>query len=278
MSSKSPPSDVNRCAATSRQTGKRCKLKAIPPSKFCFYHGAHSLGNKHGKGVPKGTPKPPGAGGPPPKGNANALTHGAYTSKMPPEMKQMRESLLIRYMRAVDNPTEVDQRTVERVATLDAKLAFALDDPECPASTLDTLTRLLHLELKSLKLTRVQQETSSSGTTPVEVIAAIMKKVEARRKQLAERGRLEAPMPAPSRPVPARREVIDVEPVVHEDPDPDPEPPPIDVELEEEEPGDRAPDCDDDCDDDDATDQGPDPDAAEAVAASEDDADWWPED
>ena len=85
-------------------------------------------------------------------------------------------------------------------------------------------------------------------------------------------------MPEPSRPVPARREVIDVEPVVHEDPDPDPEPPPIDAVWEEEEPGDRAPDCDDDCDDDDATDQGPDPDAAEAVAASEDDADWWPED
>jgi len=272
------PPDEDRCQALSRQSGEQCKLRRIPPSKFCKFHGGQNVGGDGGPGVPKGTPKPPGSGGPPPKGSTNAMTYGAYTSKMPPEMQALREELVIRYMRAVDNPTEIDKMALERAATFEAKLIFAADDPECPASTIDILTRVLHRELKSLKITREQQETSSSGTTPVEVIAAIMRKVEARRKQLAERGQLEAPMPEPSRPVPARREVIDVEPVVHEDPDPDPEPPPIDAVWEEEEPGDRAPDCDDDCDDDDATDQGPDPDAAEAVAASEDDADWWPED
>jgi len=229
MSSKSTPPDEKRCAGTNRQTGKRCRRKAIPPSKFCFYHGAHNLGNnlgnKHAVGN-KGNRehRPEGAGGRPPKGNANALTYGAYTSKMPPEMRALREDLVIRYMRAVDNPSEVDQRTVERVATLDAKLEFALCDSECPASTLDTLTRLLHLELKSLKITREQRETSSSGTTYAEVVASIMKRVDARKKeieadrQLEAARRIEAPMPAPSRPVPARREVIDVEPVVRRGP------------------------------------------------------------
>jgi len=257
MSSK----DYPICKGFSRTTGLPCKNHAVDGSDYCKFHGGGAVGKKTGKGVPKGTPKPPGSGGPPPRGSTHSITYGAYTSKMPPEMRALREELVIEYFSAVDNPTKIDKMTLERAASLETKLAFALDDPECPASTIDILTRVLHRELKSLKITREQQETSSSGTTPVEVIAAIMKKVEARRKQLAERGRLEAPMPAPSSPVPARREVIDVEPVVHEDPDPDPELPPIDAELEEEAPDDPAPD----------------PDVDEAVDNDEDE-DWWPED
>jgi len=119
------PPDEQRCQATSRQTGKRGRLKAIAPSKFCYYHGAHALGNKHGTGVPKETPRPPGAGGRPPKGSANAMTYGAYTAKMPAEMEPLREDLLIRYLRDVDNPTEIDKRMVERAATYDAKLELS---------------------------------------------------------------------------------------------------------------------------------------------------------
>ncbi len=214
-----------RCKGLSRRTGERCKNLAWPGSDYCRSHGAQALGHK-GKSRPKGSPKPPGSGGRPPKGNTSAMTYGAYTNKMPAEMKALRESLLIRYMRAVDSPTDIDQMTLERAAALETKLVFALADPECPASTIDILTRVLHRELKSLKITREQQESSSSGTTYAEVVASIVKKVEARKKEIeADRRleaarRLEAPRPAPSRPMPARREVIDVEPVVHEDPNP----------------------------------------------------------
>ena len=58
-------SDVERrCKGTSRRTGEPCKNRAFKGSDYCWFHGAKALGNKGGKGRPKGSPKPPGAGGP----------------------------------------------------------------------------------------------------------------------------------------------------------------------------------------------------------------------
>ena len=79
-----PVPDEKRCQGTSRTTGKRCGLKAIPPSKYCQYHGAQALGHKGGSGAPKGMPQTPGSGGPPPKGSTNAMTYGAFTTQLQP--------------------------------------------------------------------------------------------------------------------------------------------------------------------------------------------------
>lgn len=215
-----PVPDDKRCQGTSRTTGKRCGLRAVPPSRFCFYHGAQALGNKGGRGVPKGTPKPPGSGGPPPKGSANAMTTGVATPKMPARMEDVRQALLMRYLREFENPTEIDRMSLGRAAAVEAKFVFAVADPDCPASTLDTLHRILHRELRALKATREQREQTSSGTTPAEVIAAIMVKVAERRKEI-EQGARQAPRPGPAMPAPARQ-VIDLpaqEPIQDLDPD-----------------------------------------------------------
>ena len=130
-----PPDDI-RCQGRKRITGERCRLAAVDGSEFCAYHGG---GNRSAKGVPKGTPQPPGAGGPPPKGNTNAMTYGAYTPRMPAHLEPLRQMYVERFTRALANPNPFDIEGIERAAGLQTKFAAAIADPECPVSTLDTL-------------------------------------------------------------------------------------------------------------------------------------------
>ena len=195
-----------RCKATSRQSGERCKNKAVRGSDYCRFHGGGAVGNKGGKGVPKGTPKPPGAGGPPPKGNTNALKHGAYSSHLPPEQRPLFEEILADYMTDVPNPSATDRRTLIRLAIYETKLLYAVQD-NAPSDALDMLDRLLNRNLKALQVTRESKETTrTTGATPAEVMGALLARVR-------ERGLLPAP-------VPVEAEVIDVEVVeVQEDGD-----------------------------------------------------------
>jgi len=181
--------DEKRCKGTSRTTGKRCGLKAIPPSKFCQYHGAQALGNRGNRtarGVPKGTPKPPGAGRGAEKGSTRAMTTGVATPKMPAEMEAVRQALLTKYLSDMEGANFFDEMSLGRAAAIEAKFIYAIADPECPSSTLDTLHRILHRELRALKATREMRDVSKTGTTPAEVIAAIMVKVSERRRQIEE--------------------------------------------------------------------------------------------
>jgi hypothetical protein len=195
-----------RCKATSKQSGKRCKNKAVRGSDYCRLHGGGAVGNKGGKGVPKGTPKPPGAGGPPPKGNTNALKHGAYSSRLPAEEIPLYEELLARYKKDVHEPSETDLMTLERLALYETKLRVAVAGG-AQADALDVLDRLLNRNLKALQVTRESKETTrTTGATPAEVMGALLARVR-------ERGLLPAP-------VPVEAEVIDVEVVeVQEDSD-----------------------------------------------------------
>ena len=202
-----------RCKGICRHTGEPCKRRAELGSDYCWYHGAQALGNMGGKGVPKGTPKPLGAGGPPPRGNTHAMTHGAYTQKLPAAQVSFFEEILAEYMGDVPNPSATDRRGLVRLAMYEAKLLFVLGTEEPPIAALDVLHRHLHRELKALNVTRETKETSSTGTSPAEVIAAIMVKVAERRKQVAEGIQLEAPSPAPQMSSPTRQAaVIDVDP------------------------------------------------------------------
>ena len=186
-----------RCKGIARLTGKPCRKSAVPGSDYCRLHGGGAVGNKGGKGVPKGTPKPPGAGGPPPKGNANAWKHGAYSSHLPPEQRPLFEEILADYMTDVPNPSATDRRTLIRLAIYETKLLFAVEE-NAPSDALDMLDRLLNRNLKALQVTRESKETTrTTGATPAEVMGALL-------GRMRERGMLSAPEPAET-------EVIDVE-------------------------------------------------------------------
>ena len=186
-----------RCKGTSRRTGEPCKNRAFKGSDYCQFHGAQALGNRGGKGRPKGSPKPAGSGGPPPKGNTNAWKHGAYSSHLPPEQRSLFEEILADYMTDVPNPSATDRRTLIRLAIYETKLLFAVEE-NAPSDALDMLDRLLNRNLKALQVTRESKETTrTTGATPAEVMGALL-------GRMRERGMLSAPEPAET-------EVIDVE-------------------------------------------------------------------
>jgi hypothetical protein len=169
-----------RCKATSRQSGERCKCKAASGSDYCRLHGGGAVGNKGGKGVPKGTPKPPGAGGPPPKGSTNAWKHGAYSSRLPAEQVPLFEEILADYMTDVPTPSATDRRTLVRLAIYETKLLFAVQD-NAPPEALDMLDRLLNRNLKALQVTRESKETPRlTGITPAEVVGALLARARER--------------------------------------------------------------------------------------------------
>ena len=204
--------DAKRCKARSKTTGKQCKNPAVKGFGVCRMHGAHTNGSKR-PGRKPGSKKPPGSGRGAERGNTRAMTTGVATLKMPAHLEALRQMYVERYTRAVANPDPFDVDALERAAGLQAKFAGAIAAPDCPASTLDTLHRLLHRELHGLKVTREQREATSTGTTPAEVIAAIVRKVAERRRELDERGRIETPMHAPAMSAPARCvAVVDVAP------------------------------------------------------------------
>ena len=185
------------CKGFSRRTGLPCKNKAVPGSDYCKFHGGGAVGSRGGKGRPKGSPKPAGAGGPPPKGNTNALKHGAYSSHLPPEQRSLFEEILADYMTDVPNPSATDRRTLTRLAIYETKLLFAVQE-NAPSDALDMLDRLLNRNLKALQVTRESKETTrTTGATPAEVMGALL-------SRMRERGMLSAPGPV-------KAEVIDVE-------------------------------------------------------------------
>ena len=187
-----------RCKGRKRSTGEPCGNWAFKGSDYCMFHGAQALGNKGGKGRPKGTPKPEGAGGPA-LGNTSGIRHGAYSSRLPLEERPIYEELLAEYLRDVPNPSVTDRRALERLAILETKWQVAVTSA-APPDALDILHRLLHRELKALQVTRESKDTArTSGTTPAEVVASLLLKILERQGML----------PQPAEPV----QVIDAEAV-----------------------------------------------------------------
>ena len=193
-----------QCKGTSRQTGKRCRCKAVPGSDYCVFHGGGAVGHKKGGGRKKGSAKPRGSGGPPPKGNTHNLRHGAYSPRLPPEEIPLYEEILARYMKDVHEPSETDKMTLERLAIYETKLRVAVEKGG-EGDALDVLDRLLNRNLKALQVTRESKDTArTTGTTPAEVVAALLSR--ARERQV---------LPPPQS---AEDDVIDVE-VIEVEPD-----------------------------------------------------------
>ena len=188
--------DAKRCKARCKSTGKQCKNPAVKGFDVCRMHGAHTNGSKR-PGRKPGSKKPPGSGRGAERGNTRAMTTGVATLKMPAHMEELRQMYVERYRRAVDSPDPFDIDALERAAGLQAKFAFAVSDPDCPASTLAVIHRTLHKELRALRATRETREQTSTGTSPAEVVGAILAKVAERRQRLEEGRQIQAPRVVP---------------------------------------------------------------------------------
>ena len=129
-----------------------------------------------GPGRPAGSPKPEGSGGPA-WGNRNAVKHGAYSSRLTPEEAVRADALLAEYLEDVPHPTFTDRHGLERLAVIEAKWSTAVESG-APPEALDKLSRMLHLELRTLQLTRASQgRPASEGTSPAEIFADMLARV-----------------------------------------------------------------------------------------------------
>ena len=188
----------NRCTARSKKTGERCQNPAVTGYSVCYHHGAKQ---KNRGGRRKGCAKPEGSGGRP-VGNKNALKHGAYSPRLPPEELPTYEKILARYMKDVHEPSETDKMTLERLAIYETKLRVAVEQGGQP-DALDVLDRLLNRNLKALQVTRESKDTArSTGTTPAEVVAALLTRAR-------DRNLLPTPQPVEAEFIDV--EVVDVE-------------------------------------------------------------------
>jgi len=188
------------CKSFSRRTGLPCKNEAVPGRDYCKFHGGGAVGSRGGKGRPKGSPKPPGSGGPPPKGNTNAVKHGAYSARLLPEQQEHYERIKAAFedeLGGDENLSASDRLLIFRLATNGAKITAALEKGAGPEAVVP-LQRLELELLRELKATRASKDTPrASGTTPAEVVAALL--ARARDRNL---------LPAPP---PVEVKVIDVD-------------------------------------------------------------------
>jgi hypothetical protein len=194
-------SEKRRCKGISRQSGERCKNKAVPSSNYCKFHGGGAVGHKKAGGRPKGLPKPPGAGGPPPKGNTNAVKHGAYSARLLPDEQEHFHRITEAFGKELGGDEKLsasDHLLIFRLASIGAKITVAMEK-----GANDAIVPLQRLELellRELKTTRASKDGGTSmGNSPAEVVGALLAKIRERQA-----------LPPPP-PQPIQVDVIDVE-------------------------------------------------------------------
>ena len=173
----STKSRKQQCTAKAKSTGERCQRWAVAGSNVCRLHG--SGGDRSRAGRPKGYPK--SGGGPPPKGNHNALKHGAYSARMLPEEQDRYEAIKARFEKELGSTdlSAADERLIHQLAAVSAKFDVALEKG-APPDALTHLSRLVMDHLRELKATRASKDnTGLTGNSPAEVVAALLMKVRA---------------------------------------------------------------------------------------------------
>lgn len=161
-----------RCTAKSKRTGEQCRNWAVQGYNVCYFHGA---------GGRPPIKKPEGAGGPPPKGNTNAVKHGAYSARLLPDEQERYDAIKERFEKELgtDNLSAADERLIHQLAAVSAKFDVALEKG-APPDALTHLSRLIMDHLRELKTTRASKDnTALTGTSPAEVVAALLMKVRA---------------------------------------------------------------------------------------------------
>lgn len=123
--------------------------------------------------------------------------HPIYQVQLPPEELPVFEAILGQYLSEVEDPTVTDRFAIVRVAMVETKLRRALENGD-PPDSVDVLSKLLHRELESLKVTRKTKDgKKSTGNTPAEWASAIMRGVDAQQTADARPGKTAAPVGDP---------------------------------------------------------------------------------
>ena len=143
-----------QCTAKSKQSGKRCKRPAAPGKRVCYMHGAN-------------------AG--PPKGNLNAMIHGAYVDRI---LTDEEQRLYDSFIKQIHEDFAFNSSSDE-VAVLMAAMSFVQFCRAQQAGKEDAAekqARIIRNMLKDLKATKLSREgeTVNLATTPAEWAAALL--------------------------------------------------------------------------------------------------------
>jgi hypothetical protein len=178
------------CKGMSRLKNRPCRNQAVEGSDYCKFHGGGGVGGRGGKGRPKGSPKPAGAGGKA-MGNTNSLKHGAYSARLLAEEQPHYEMIKAAFEEELGGANRLsasDRLLIFRLATNGAKITSALES----GAHSDAIVPLQRLELellRELKSTRASKDSGSSmGTSPAEVIAALLVRARGTAAALPEPG------------------------------------------------------------------------------------------
>ncbi len=150
--------DVQRCTATSKHTGKRCRQPAVPGSGVCRYHGA---------------------GGGAPKGNLNRFVHGAYAARvLNDEERRIHGAFLERLREDFELNASSDEVAAQMAAMAFLQYIRAQKaEKEAAAAAQARIVRNCLRDLKATKGTR-ERGGVPLGTTPAEWAAALVGKLK----------------------------------------------------------------------------------------------------
>ena len=146
-----------QCTATSKQTGQRCRRAAAPGKRVCYLHGARG-----------------GA----PKGNLNAMIHGAYVKRVLNAEEQEIHKLFITQLRHdFELNDSSDEISAQMAAMAFVQYVRALKGGD--AKSADILDGMVLRHLKSLKATKITREADGKEltTTPAQWAAELLKEV-----------------------------------------------------------------------------------------------------
>lgn len=143
---------MGQCTATSKRTGERCKRFCAPGKTVCKWHGGNSCG--------------------PPKGNKNALKHGAYETIV-------RETLFddeIKFAEKISFDTvEILKEQIRMLRIKELRIAKRMKQAmqaECDAVQNDIIgnksPRTVLLSVSTVQTQNFQGETSKSVTSQSE--------------------------------------------------------------------------------------------------------------
>ena len=164
---------ARQCKGKSKRTGQPCRNPAVTGSDYCRLHGGGALGNRSRTGMPK----PPGSGGPPPKGHQNARRHGVYSDRLTNAEQTLYEAILAGYLQEIDTPSVSESLSIKRVSLLETKWNTAIK--ACaPYRALNHLHRLVWNETEALEDSRQSRDGAGDrGKTPIEIVWALSRRM-----------------------------------------------------------------------------------------------------
>ncbi len=151
-------SDAKQCKGISKRTGERCRQPAMKGSDVCRFHLADAGGNGD-TDEDAAAEKTVGA----PKGNGNALRHGAYSLNLLPEEEPIYRARRDNFIGQLGKVDIFDEQVVHMLALISAKLDVAATQG-APAQALIPISNEILKLLRSLKETRDSRDPEEEET------------------------------------------------------------------------------------------------------------------